>query len=416
MIENTSIFTVKEIKNITDGTSSIAILVHNKITNIKIPHPITEFITLKYVLSGKSLNSQLTNARTVCRFLNFINESIEKKDRNFMNLTLLGLKGLELRHGSLYISYLTKKGLTKHTIKSYERTLTAFFLYLNEMNYINEDIIPEYQIYKEKKYAMSLFRNPKLQTIYPSSNKHNTTLKLKDFGKNRYELMILFIQIARNVAPDIAFGVCLQFYGGLRRGEIVNITKNDCHIIPYESMTIHIKDNRRILFNHLVDTSNECPKRTNYLPARLCKQIIMDTPLVWEVYNEHIAYNSSNLNNNNEAFFINKDGNPMSGKTYEYRFNKIKKYFLDELLHQGKYEDYTIMTESYWGTHIGRGIYSNILFDMKLTPTQIAIARGDTNINSALNYVDEQNTLMALKIGFEKLKHLKISKLGGEYT
>src|SRR5699024_12124658 len=132
--------------------------------------------------------------------------------------------------------------------------------------------------------------------------------------------------------------------------------------------------NRHILFPHLEDTSNEFPKRTNYLSPILCKQIIMDIPLVWEVYFEHMNYLHAVKTKNKQAIFLNKDGNAMSGKVYERRFNKVKRCFLKELLNQGRYEDYTLLSESHWSTHIGRGIYSNILFDMNLTPTQIAIA------------------------------------------
>lgn len=46
-----------------------------------------------------------------------------------------------------------------------------------------------------------------------------------DFGENRYELVQRFIKIAQDVAPDITLGICFQFFGGLRTGEVVNLTK-----------------------------------------------------------------------------------------------------------------------------------------------------------------------------------------------
>ena len=49
--------------------------------------------------------------------------------------------------------------------------------------------------------------------------------KLVDFGENRYELVQRFIKITQDVAPDIALGICFQFFGGLRTGEVVNLTK-----------------------------------------------------------------------------------------------------------------------------------------------------------------------------------------------
>src|SRR5699024_10003942 len=162
------------------------------------------------------LNSQLLPARVVCRFLNYIIKSIAEKDKLFMQLSITGLKNLNLYHVSNYISHLTRNGLSRSTIKLSEGVLTIFFVFLSENNY-----------YKDRRTVRSLYEKSHLQTKYPSSKKSNTTLKLKDFGKNRYELMILFIQVARAVSPDIALGICFQFYGGLRRGEVVNVTKLD---------------------------------------------------------------------------------------------------------------------------------------------------------------------------------------------
>lgn len=401
-------FIVKEIKNVNDYDNIVSIMVYDKNTHIQVPHPITEFITIKYAYLGKSINSQLVPARVICRFLNYILTSIDKKDKLFMPLAITGLKKLSLYHGSNYISHLTKKGLSRSTIKLYEGVLTKFFIFLNENNYINEEIKIEYNYYKDRSTIKSLFKKSYLQTKYPSKSNLNNILKLKDFGKNRYELMTLFIQVARAVSPDIALGICFQFYGGLRKGEVVNITKLDLEIVADESMIVHIKDNRHILFTHLEDTSNEFPKRTNYLSSRLCKQVIMDTPLVWEIYYKHMKNLEKKIIKNKQAIFINKDGDPMSGKVYDRRFNRIKKRFLEELLKQGRYEDYTLLSESYWSTHIGRGIYSNILFDMDLTPTQIAIARGDTNINSSMEYVDEKTTINAIKDNLAKITELNL--------
>lgn len=399
-------FIVKEINELDDNNKVVSIMIHDLNTNLHVPHPITEFITVKYAYRGKSLNSQLLPARVVCRFLNYILKSIDQKDKLFMQLSVTGLKNLNLYHGSNFISHLTRTGLSRNTIKLYESVLTNFFVFLSENEYINESINIQYNYYQDKRTVKSLFQNSYLQTKYPSSRKSNNILKLKDFGKNRYELMTLFIQITRAVSTDIALGICLQFYGGLRKGEIVNITKSDLKVVENESMIVHIKDNRHILFPHLKDTSNEFPKRTNYLSSRLCKQIIMDIPIVWEIYFEHIKYLKTVNARNKDAMFLNKDGNAMSGKVYIRRFNKIKRRFLEELLIQGRYEDYTLLSETSWSTHIGRGIYSNILFDMELTPTQIAIARGDTNINSSMEYVDEKSTINAIKDNLPRITEL----------
>ena len=87
--------------------------------------------------------------------------------------------------------------------------------------------------------------------------------------------------------------------------------------------------------------------------------------------------------------FINSDEKAMSGKVYERRFKRVKKSFMKALLTSNRYEDYTLFNESYWSTHIGRGVFTNFLMDMGLSVTQIAIGRGDRSINSAMNYVED---------------------------
>src|SRR5699024_12688715 len=103
-----------------------------------------------------------------------------------------------------------------------------------------------------------------------------------------------------------------------------------------------------ILFPHLEDTSNEFPKRTNYLSPRLCKQTIMDIPLVWEVYFKHMDYLQNMKLKNKQALFINKEGNPMYGKVNDRRLNKVKKHFLEELLMQGRSAAYTYLSDNTW--------------------------------------------------------------------
>lgn len=405
-------FVAKEINNPETNQKVIAICIQDKQTRLATPHPITEFITVKYSYYGKSLNSQLVPARLICGFINFIYASIDRHSENFIGLKSSGLNGLNLYHGSDYLTHLTNNGLSRNTVLLHESVLTHFYIFLSECNYIEETIHVGYNVFnKQKTTVQSLFRKSYLQTKLPSVVKANDRVKLKDFGKNRDELIPLFIQMARSVAPDIALGICLQFFGGLRRGELVNLTRSDLDVIPYESMAVHIKDNRHLLFPHLNDTSNEFPKRINYLNPGLCKQIILNHSLLWEVYMDHKKTFLDKPHINRDAVFLNKDGIAMSGKVYDRRFYKVKKRFLKELLIQRRYEDYILLSESYWGTHIGRGVFSNILFDMGLTPTQIAIARGDTNINSSMEYVDEKTTIQAIKDHLPLLKNVNIQDI-----
>jgi len=99
--------------------------------------------------------------------------------------------------------------------------------------------------------------------------------------------MFRFIEIAKKVTPLSAFAFCLMFFGGLRKGEVVNITRKDI-TIKGESLSVQIKDNRRKLFGEQLHSfQTEFPKRLNYLGTDLANQTILDNDLLWEIYEEH---------------------------------------------------------------------------------------------------------------------------------
>lgn len=392
----------------------ITLGIMDKNTGITFPHPLSDFIRIKYGYMGKSLNSQTIPAYIICRFLNFIYAEINEQSGDFLSLQNKGIRALTPLHGSKYISHLTSRGLRRTTINQHERVLTNFYLYLKEIQLIDTPFEVRFRTdTKMKHIPESIFRHTSLQTRFPSKvtiKKKNA--KLKDFGRNRYALTGHFINIARQVAPDIAFGICLQFYGGLRKGEVVNITRGDIFASIRDNLSVQIQDNRDKLFANLKDTKSEYPKRLNYLNTHLTRQLILDNDLLWEVYEEHTTMLETQKSKNPFAFFINKDGNPMSGKVYEKRFKKVKKYFLESLLESEWHEEYKLFKETSWSTHIGRGVFTNFLMDMGLSVTQIAIARGDRSIDSAMDYVDEKLTVHSLKEAINELKDIPIDRIG----
>lgn len=87
----------------------VVIGVEDKVTGIIVPHPITHFIRQKYQFKGKSLSGQMNPAREIVKFLNFIYEQIILGKPEFQMLREKGLKGLQLIHGSRYITHLSEK-------------------------------------------------------------------------------------------------------------------------------------------------------------------------------------------------------------------------------------------------------------------------------------------------------------------
>ena len=385
-------------------------------TGIIYPHPVTEFIKRQYEFYRKSLNSSDAPARVVCRFLNFCLQKIEEGHEEFVELKDKGINGLERRHGSQYLTHCSLEGLQKTTVEQYEKYLSKLYVFLKKMNWIEEDFpLEEKKNFNgDNKAYHSVFRDPSLGTRFPSRDTSKRKVaKLKDFGEDRNQLTIHFIRTAMDIAEDIALGLCFQFYGGLRRGEVVNVSRGDLIVSEGESMEVQIRDNRRKFFSRLKDTKSENPKRLNYLQTDMARQTILDNDLVWEVYRKHkkrLDYMiKSGKCKNHSALFLDGDGEPMSGKVYDRRFKKVKKVFLDSLM---GHKDYDLLADTFWSTHVGRGVFTNMLIDMGFTPTQLAIARGDRSLTSAMEYIDQTLTTQQIQQAVNEFKDYPTERLG----
>jgi integrase len=399
----------------------IMIGVKDSTNGIVIPHPIpSDFIRLKYEYQGNSFNTQKSAAEVICRFLNFIHNKITNKDEEFLSFSYYGISGLTLQHGSRFITSLTLQGRNKQTVAIYEQYLIQFYVFLQEQKLI--DMQFDFSLFSRSKGYRnrpdSPFRHPSLETRYPSRfTSKKQKQKAKDFrGKDRKMLVTEFIQCSKEIAPEITLGICLQIFGGIRRGEIVNLTRGSFNVVKGKSMIVKIEDNRNILFGHLKNTEKEFPKRLNYLETHMALQTILDNDLLWEVYDLHFEKLNKKIQQgevkNPIAVLVDNHGNPMSGKTYEKKFSKVKKHFLNRLHTGGRYYDYIDLSERYWGSHICRGIFTNFLMDMGLSVTQIAIARGDRSITAAMEYVDERVTMENLQQAIEELSKWPFEKRG----
>jgi len=380
------------------------------------PSPYSMFIT-HLQNKGNSLNTQGSASAKLIVFLNFLTEEARKVNPEFLSYREKGVFGLTRVHGAKFITHLTYKGSAINTVQNYEWVLNQFYKYLTDMEWIEEKIVFGY---KDDGSWHSIFKDAKLKARYPSKDTVSKRLpKRKDFGKDRYRLIVHFLQIARSVAPQIAFAICLQFYGGLRRGEVVNLTRREINAVKGESLSVQIRDNRSLLFSRLRDTKAEFPKRLSYLGTDLANQTILDNDLLWEIYQEHEemleSLRGKGKIKNVYAYFVDSFGEAMSGKVYNKHFNRVKKVFLyGDKDHEGLagHKDYTFFTRSYWSSHIGRGVFTNFLLDMGLSITQISIARGDRSTSAVMEYVDDQLTSEALTKAIEELKSTPVEKMG----
>ena len=368
------------------------ICVMNEDTGIVYPHPISSFIKNHYRDNGNSgsINSQLNPAREVVKFLNYILERVADEDPLFIELKDKGIFGLKVLHGSLYLTHKTREGsCNKDTVERIEKYLTKFYYFLK-----NEGIINDLEVTYKLNYntnsndIVSPFRHYSLHTEFPDDEfeDEDATYLLKDFGENRFPYVCELIKIARMVCPEIALGLCFQFFGGLRRGEVVNVTIDSIEpdLKRRNFFRVIVDKKQHILFPHLQNTANEGVKRRR-------KQTLLANNLLYEVYEEHMKRLKSTPSLNPKALFVSpKTKLPISGASYAEKFIKVKSVFLQRLLEKGRLDEFDELNVQ-WSTHIGRGVFTNFLLGIGLNPTQVAIARGDKNINSVLAYIEKRN-------------------------
>lgn len=388
--------------------ATIGIGIMNKETGNIYPSPLTNFIKSTYRRKGKSLSSQRNAAYAITRFLNYIEEQIQEENDVFFLLKTEGLLGLGLIHGSKYITHLSLqvriKKLSANYVKNQMMYIIYFYDWLKDQKIIEENFELTYKEVMGKRRVLSTSSNPfddiELGTVIIGKDERVPTA-LVDFGSNRYPLTLKFINTARLVAPEIALGICYQFFGGLRRSEVINLTKHSVKQTG-KSTILEIRDNQDILFPHI--------KNTSHLQVKIPRnQALMENGLTDSIYTDHLTWlehtESKDKTRENQALFISsRTGNPMTGKQYYNKFTKVKIHFLKQLSDEENVDDYLLLAQNDWSTHIGRGVFTNFLLDIGLNPTQIAIARGDSNINSASAYVDEKTAIESMNLAVNSIK------------
>ncbi|MDG5471752.1 hypothetical protein P6709_08325 [Jeotgalibacillus sp. ET6] len=400
-------FVVKQmkIKEIRQGDlveeDKIFLCIEDKETGIVLPHPLSNFIKSTFDRKSLALKTQKNYAEEIKKFLNYILDCISDEEEMFLELRSNGISGLKLKHGSSYITSLTQRvranEIIAQQVRDADRMLTKFYFWLSEQGLITENIQYREDIrsIKGKKTVIILspFDNFELGTEYPNMRDMGRgSDNLHDFGNGRLDLVNLFIRIAELEAPDIALGIALQCYGGLRKGEVVNLLRSSVKE-PYRNgsgeFTLNIKDNWDVLFSHKKLTVAEQVKKTRI-------QAVFKAPIVLEMYGKHknllSRLEKKGLIKNEQALFCSiHTGQPISGISYWERFTKVKNKFLSILLVNDE-EAYQRLTSKSWSTHVGRGIFTNMLvFLLGWSASEVMIARGDSNIQSSKSYIEEHN-------------------------
>lgn len=222
--------------------------------------------------------------------------------------------------------------------------------------------------------------------------KYNT--RLHDFGIHRKDLISLFLKVAEVEAPDIVVGLLLQMYGGLRIGELLNLRYTDINIKDTGShmpITFIVQDRWKEIFEGKKNIHLEQIKTER-------EQIVINSTFIRDYFNKYLKVRKDRVEIKSSALIINsKNYEAMRTQAYRYRFEKVKRKFL-EIVKYTSEEDYVYLTSKPWSTHIGRGIYTNILtYEMSMDASATALARGDLSTESAATYIEKAENEHKLK-------------------
>ncbi|WP_066297965.1 hypothetical protein [Bacillus sp. FJAT-29937] len=359
------------------------ICLQNKDDQTEIVHPITDFIFTNWKFS--SYNTQRKHALNVSSFLNYI---IDKKHR----LKVKSLNDLDITHGEKYLNSLTEEGKARETVKDQERTLTLFYYYLSKKECLPQVPSKTFESYfntNGKKVHISPFKN----VIFPSYSSKETEHTFP------IEHLPLLFEIACLIAKPIVLGLYLQIFGGLRVGEVVNVKRSSIkHTLNGESVLINLKEN--MLRTDLKDTDG-----ANYVKKPRKQSVLILQNWFNQLYNDHQELFT--CSDGTSALFVNRDGKAMSAKSYRQYFDKVKKYFIYCLKNSNNINDKLLahhLNMSKWSTHIGRGIFSNMLAEYAKNPYEIAVPRGDSSLLSSLRYL--KGTTRFRKKLEERLNHM----------
>ena len=233
--------------------------------------------------------------------------------------------------------------------------------------------------------------NPNYVIEYPDPEK-TTTNVLKDMNEDIWHA---FIDYARKHYPHIALGVTIQICGGLRQGEIVNLTIDSAELNRAKNyMTLSIQDRQDELFaDRGIDTRYSQVKK-----PREGQPVFNFNGELFDIWDKHIK----DLNNNPKrkhfnALFLDSYGQPMTAQVYQKEFHKLKwefiKFLEDKCNKVALADEFKIKS---WGSHIGRHIFTNHLIKKgylknimgQHSSQLLMILRGDSSVKSSETYLN----------------------------
>lgn len=352
------------------------------------PHFISKYIHINY--ANVSLNTQKKYAEEIKKFLNYLyTEKLSEE------LKAKGIGALTLKDGVRYLNSLASKVVSssiKYETYNYShKVLANLYLWLSENNLIDAEIKSSTKsvLVNDESYEIKTSPFTRLDLgliIVHNKRRTKDNTRLHDFGIHRKDLINLFLKVAEVEEPDIVIGIVIQIFGGVRIGEVMNLRHTDINLRDEGShmpITFEVKDRWSEIFEGKKNIHLEQIKTER-------EQIVINSSFIRDYFFKYLKIRKNRVDIDSNALIINsKTKEAMRSQAYRYKFEKVKKKFL-EIVKYTSEEDYVYLTSKPWSTHIGRGIYTNILkFEMSMDASATALARGDLSEKSAATYIEK---------------------------
>lgn len=325
----------------------------------QIVHPLTHFVFDKW--KNRKYQTQKLYAGTVVMFLNYI---FIDNSREF---NLPNLSSLKFEHGNRFLNHLIYQGASRTTINARDRALRYFYYYLAQKGKLTEISVEDFEFAKQPLVEGLALKSPFKVDFPPAPS---------GLGYIQHDLpepyILLFLETAVETSGLIALGIYFQLFGGLRESEVCSVKRADVHSLgPFGERGLVVK----------LGTKEGVKK-----PRYQCIWAMFDW--LQTLYKNHksryIPLDGS------DALFVNTQGRAMTPPTYTYQFNKVKRAFLKKLRESDNLTDQQFaiyLEEKKWATHLGRGVFSHLAAEVASTVLDIAVARGDSSLQSSLSYL-----------------------------
>lgn len=328
------------------------------------------------------------HAKIVVSFLNYV--FLEK----YKEYKLNDITNLKIQHGEEFLrDYASGKingKKTDSTIITTKNILSRFYYFLyreykSKMKYISERDFQTMKFsnrrYKRNNYSSYIGYLNLFKVVLPG---YVPPKRIKSISINLFRIILKYYKINH---PNLVLAICFQAFGGLRAGEVCNITQSKLNWSKegndFKNFTVDLREKIKIRDDAVDVGSIKKPRIQAIHP------LFLETFKV--VYKRHMKM-IKNTPNKYNALFLNSRGDAITYQSYSKIFKNAIKNIMQTLNEKDDYEsmsELNILMSGRIGTHVFRHFFTQQLVASNLirSSAELAYWRGDSNLNSSTVYL-----------------------------